>query len=254
MSFPVLCWQRLKRRRKRSTNLRRTLEQSGASVELVDTSLGSQGQIWDADAKLNRMDQVVKAVTAQILARCLQRKMLVAGLGGGTGGEIALRVMQELPMDAAKVLVTTLPFDPRNALAYTAITIIPTLVDIDGLNDFLRRVLDNSAAIIAGLAAQDQLERAPTPSIALTTLGATKAAGDQIISRLRQAGHEITSFHANGFGGAAFCRLTGENIFYGVIDMTVSEIVRMHVAGVHAPMANRFTCAGHLPRIILPGG
>jgi uncharacterized protein (UPF0261 family) len=56
----------------------------------------------------------------------------VVGLGGGTGGEIILRAMHALPFDFPKILITTLPFDPRAALADNAITLVPTLVDVAG--------------------------------------------------------------------------------------------------------------------------
>ena len=254
MSIPVLLLATLETKIEETEYLKQALMCCGLFVELIDISLGSMGKVWGAEQKLKRIDQVISTATKQISKRCEQEKIVVLGLGGGTGGEIILSIMQDLPMDMAKVLVTTMPFDPRKSVSDTAITLIPTLIDIEGLNDFLRHVLDDTAAIVAGLATWGQKHtQAPSTSIALSTLGVTKAAGDHIISRLNRAGYETTAFHANGFGGAAFRRLTQESLFLGVIDLTINEIVRLNVEGAHVSMDDRFTFAAHLPRIILPG-
>ena len=61
-------------------------------------------------------------------------------------------------------------------------------------------------------------------------------------------------FHANGYGGAAFARFARDGAFDAILDMTVHEITRTQIAGVHAPMPDRFKCGVHLPRVVLPGG
>ena len=38
-----------------------------------------------------------------------------------------------------------------------------------------------------------------------------------------------------------------------MIDLNLHELGRMRLAGVCVPMADRFTGAGHLPRVVLPG-
>jgi uncharacterized protein (UPF0261 family) len=62
-----------------------------------------------------------------------------------------------------------------------------------------------------------------------------------------------TIFHANGYGGAALVRFVREGEAAGVIDLNVHELGRMRLAGVSVPMPDRFTVAGGLPRIVLPG-
>ena len=178
----------------------------------------------------------------------------VVGLGGGTGGEIILRVMHALPFDFPKVLITTLPFDPRPALADNSIILVPTLVDIAGLNPTLRQVFAASAGMIAGLAQAPAPHIAAQKTVGLTALGATGGAAEALVAGFREIGEESTVFHANGYGGAAFARFAEAGAFKAIVDMTVHELNRWLFAGAYVDMPTRFTAAGDLPRVVLPGG
>lgn len=229
------------------------LAAQGMAVNVVDISLGSGGEVWDGARKLAAMERSAQAAIAQVGEIAGADAPVVLGIGGGTGSDMILRVMKALPAAVSKVLVTTLPFDPRAAVADESIVIVPSVVDIEGLNAALRDVFDRSAGIVAGLARLAPAP-APAPSVGLTTLGITGAAGVEITRLLRAVGHEVTAFHANGFGGAAFARQARAGAFSAAIDMTVHEITRMVVAGTCVEMPDRFSAAGHVPRVVLPGG
>ncbi|HCQ65952.1 MAG TPA: hypothetical protein DIU07_12730 [Rhodobacteraceae bacterium] len=226
------------------------LKGHGLDVVPVDLSLTSGGAVLPGEEKLLQMAAHVKAASATMAAAA---PAAVVAIGGGTGTEMACRAMRDLPMSLPKFVVTTLPFDPRAAVADNAVTLIPTLCDIQGMNATLRQVFARTAAMVAGTI------RAPTPaasdtkSVAVSLLGVTQQAGEEVLRLLRAAGQETAAFHANGFGGAAFARFAAEGALCGAIDLTVNEIVRMHVVGAHVDMPTRFTCAAALPRIVLPG-
>lgn len=224
----------------------------GLAVRVLDLSLGADDTVLDGAAKLARMVEVVENTAASL--RDDQADCLAAlGLGGGTGGEMVLRVMRRLPTCLPKLLLTTLPFDPRADLADTAVTLIPTLCDIEGMNPMLRARFQTTAAMVAGLArVQAQNEGVGRPNIAVTTLGVTCAASASVRQALLGAGYDSTIFHANGYGGAAFARFLREGRADGVIDLNVHELGRMRLAGDHVPMPDRFACA--VPRVVLPGG
>lgn len=228
------------------------LSRHGLSVEAVDVSLGSGGVIWTGAEKLARMAETARAAAAQIALRCTDCQVAL-GVGGGTGGEIVLAALKGLPAAYPKLLITTMAFDPRFALADTAITLIPTLCDIEGLNPSLRQVFENTAAMVAGLERAQAAPNNATSAIAMTTLGATGRASSEIVSLLNGTGHEATVFHANGYGGAAFARFVTEGRVTGVIDLNVHELGRLRLAGAHVPMPTRFSCANTLPRVVLPG-
>lgn len=251
---PVLLLATLETKSEEVGYLSDILDSCGVPVEIIDISLGSAGENWDGSRKLAQMQKVAREVSTCIIRDKIDKTNVVLGLGGGTGGEIILQILRELPFDFPKILITTLPFDPRVVVSDNSIVLVPTLADIEGLNSSLRLVLENTAHMLAGLAKSNKQIATTTKSIGLTTLGITQIASRNIISLLRKSGHETTSFHANGYGGAAFARFAKADAFYGVIDMTVHEITRIHVAGSHVGMPDRFTATGDLPRVIMPGG
>ena len=223
---------------------------------VIDLSLESGGAVLDGSGKIAAMELASDNGLKQVIDALDSGVNAVIGLGGGTGGEITLRLMKALPITFPKVLITTLPFDPRSAVADTSIILIPTLVDICGLNATLRDVLETAATMIGGLCSvrrsvgADSYQR----SIAVTALGATEGAIAPLLAGLRDRGHESTVFHANGYGGAAFARFAASNAFHAIIDLTPHELTRLHIAGAHVSMPERFNVAPDLPRIVLPGG
>ena len=228
------------------------LGRRGFAVELVDVSLGAGGQVLSSPEKLARMTERAEAAARHVAAQCSSCEVAM-GLGGGTGGEIVLGALRALPAAYPKVLITTLAFDPRAALADSAITLVPTLCDIEGLNPMLRQTFENAAVMVEGLSKSTNLPQEARPNIAVTTLGATGPAGAAIAKGLDARGMDATVFHANGYGGAAFSRFVQEGGAAGVLDLNVHELGRLRLAGAHVPMPNRWRAADALPRVVLPG-
>lgn len=239
-------------KRQELTYFSTALRSHGLKVELLDVSLESNGAVWSGAEKLAQMAARAEVASAHIANNCQDCKVAV-GVGGGTGGEIVLAAMKGLPSTYPKILITTLAFDPRPALADSSITIIPTLCDIEGMNRQLKQVFQNAAAAIKGLTYANTVESSGRKSVALTTLGATGPAGSQMSAALVELGYEATVFHANGYGGAAFTRFVEEGHAQGVIDLNIHELGRLRLAGAHVPMPTRFTAARALPRVALPG-
>ncbi len=235
--------------------LRSELERLGVPVKLVDISLQTGSSTLGGTDKNRRMTEVAARVGQMLAGKRADEIGVVVGIGGGTGGEIVLRIFDALPALHPKVLITPLPFDPRPALADKMFIIVPTLVDILGLNDLLRQVLVSAAATISGICEQPVSgPRSAKPMIGLTALGATGEAATALQAGLRDLGEECAVFHANGFGGAGLARCAEEGAFKAVIDLTCHELNRLVLAGDHVPMKNRFTAAADLPQIVLPGG
>jgi len=228
------------------------LERHGLTVHSVDVSLGASGTPLSGAQKLERMAARATDAAADIARDCTDCSAAI-GVGGGTGMEIVLAAMKGLPATFPKLLITTMAFDPRDALADTAITLVPTLCDIEGLNAPLRQVFENAAAMLAALTHVATVPPADRPVVAVTTLGATGRAGSEVARALGAAAFETTVFHANGYGGAAFTRFVTEGRAEAIIDLNVHELGRMRLAGAHVPMQARFTCGAGLPRVVLPG-
>lgn len=235
------------------------LAELGVQAQVIDISLDSHGEVWDGARKLAAMEEAattaIETIHAMLDAGAIHA---LIGIGGGTGGEIILRILRKMPFAFPKMLITTLPFDPRFALADNSIVLVPTLADICGLNAGLRQIFRNAAAMVAGLCAAPVFEDhlSDNPSVGITALGATGGAATHLVRHMRELGHEATVFHSNGFGGAAFARFASHGALKAAIDMTCHELTRTLFAGVHMEMANRFTAAAQagLPQVVLPGG
>ena len=172
------------------------LTQSGISARVIDISLNSNGAVLKGADKLAAMDLAAAQVLDEVLAGVQSDAEVVLGLGGGTGGEIVLNVLKALPVTFPKVLVTTLPFDPRIAVADNSIVLVPTLADLSGLNAILRDVLENAALICAGLcqkARKGELTDVK-PSVGITALWTTEGAIAPLVQALSEAGRETRCF------------------------------------------------------------
>lgn len=223
------------------------LEDLDLEVVPVDLSLGASGEILPGESKIHRMEQV-----GQKASLTLEKGGFSAAiaLGGGTGSEIALNAMRSLTIP--KFLITTLPFDPRHALADNGTVLIPTLCDVQGMNSTLRQIFERSARMVkASIKPTQSYEQ--VLSVGISLLGVTQKACDEILPRLTACGIEPFAFHANGFGGAAFTRFAKEGMLHGVIDLTLNDIVRQLVGGPHVEMPDRYSGMSHLPRVVLPG-
>lgn len=232
------------------------LKALGVPVEQCDISLHAAGKQWTPKAKIAGMKEATDRAIVELSAKPQMGRRMVVAIGGGTGGQIAVNVLRSLPLQMPKVLVTTLPFDPRYVIADSSIVLVPTIADLCGLNATTRAALDQAAAITGGLY-HATLPTGPAslkPSIGVTSLGVTGRGTDALCARLRADGEEVTVFHANGFGGAAFTRWAMAGAFKSVIDYTPHELTRNYIAGLHAEMPGRFTAMGHVPRVLLPGG
>ncbi len=228
---------------------------AGVTAEVIDISLYTGGKILDGKAKCTAMSLAADQALDRVVAGIRDSAEVVVGIGGGTGGEIVLQVMRSLPITFPKVLCTTLPFDPRFAVADNSIILVPTLADIAGLNGMLREALENTALLTAGLcnkARKGELVDIE-PSVGITGLGATDMAVRKLVNTFSAEGRESTVFHSNGFGGAAFARFANRGAFNAIVDLTPHELTRIHLAGVHVDMPDRFSAGSELPRIVVPG-
>lgn len=235
--------------------LRKCLSDHGVTSEIIDISLDTEGAVLDGQGKMQAMEDAVAHAIGAMDAKMDDTVHGVLGIGGGTGGEIILRALRALPITFPKLLITTLPFDPRIAVADNSIVLVPTLADLSGLNATLREVLENAAAMTAGLATTRRKAGAcvQETSVGITALGATEGAIAPLVGHIRSQGQEATVFHANGYGGAAYARFIRRGAFHTLIDLTPHELTRMMLAGAHVPMPDRFSAGADLPRIVLPG-
>src|SRR4029450_2402905 len=101
-------------------------------------------------------------------------------LGGGGGTAIAATAMRTLPVGFPKLLVSTLASGNIGSyVGTTDITVMPSVVDVAGLNRISRTIFNNAAGAICGMVTGEQPSAAnEKPLIAATMFGNSTRAVD----------------------------------------------------------------------------
>jgi uncharacterized protein (UPF0261 family) len=179
----------------------------------------------------------------------------VVGIGGGKGAGLFHQATKGLPYGFPKVLVSSGRPALLAEIATTSDTILmPTLVDLFGINRFSRAVLENAANMASGLTwSAQETERSKT--IAVTAFGVTTPAVTEVKRILDAAGYMVIVFPANGAGGRTMEALVTKGIFDGVIDLTTTEIADLLFGGTASAGPDRLLAAGAqgIPHLIAPG-
>jgi uncharacterized protein (UPF0261 family) len=185
----------------------------------------------------------------------------ILGIGGGQGTDICATAMRSVGRGVPKVLVSTVASGKATFGTYvgtTDITMMHSIVDIQGLNFLMRRVLANAVGAICGMVdGLDEADMKPkgTP-VALSMLGTTTPGALRAKGILEKKGFEVLAFHQNGTGGIAMEDMIREGHFKGVLDLNLHEIGDRFVGGLHSHARDdRLVAAGELglPQVVAPG-
>jgi uncharacterized protein (UPF0261 family) len=228
---------------------------AGADLSREDVA-GAAGSSVDALASLPRAEamELVAQGAAALAARLVAEGSVHAavGIGGGTGTWLATEIFAALPHGFPKLVVSTL----TGRDASRDITVMPSVVDIAGVNRLLAPVLANAAAAVCGMAEGVDVDEPPArPTIALTMFGVTTEGATHVRRFLTDAGCEVVVFHANGAGGRTMERLVREGAFKAVVDWTTSEVTDELTGGICTAGPDRLEAAGEtgIPQVVVPG-
>ena len=181
----------------------------------------------------------------------------VVSLGGSAGTAIATAAMRALPYGFPKLMVSTLAAgDTRPYVGTRDICMMPSVLDISGLNRVSRRILSNAAGAICGMVAVEQATvSGQKPSIGATMFGVTTPCVTAARRILEARGYEVLVFHATGTGGRAMEQLIEDGAFVGVLDLTTTELADELVGGVMSAGPHRLEAAGRkgIPQLVCPG-
>lgn len=180
----------------------------------------------------------------------------IISLGGGGGTSIATAGMRALPIGFPKVMVSTLA--SGNTAQYVGvkdIVMIPSIVDIAGLNRISRQILSRAAGAICGMVEADPPAAGDRPVIAATMFGNTTACVEHARKSLESAGYEVLVFHATGTGGRTMESLVESGLVAGVLDITTTEWADELVGGILGAGPTRLEAAARqgVPAIVAPG-
>jgi uncharacterized protein (UPF0261 family) len=191
----------------------------------------------------------------------------VLALGGSGGTSIATRAMRALPLGVPKVMVSSMAAGDVSPYVGSAdITMMYSVVDIAGVNSVSAPILANAADAVAGMAkgfaaaGRAPLSTGPgadggRPLVAASMAGVTTPGVDAARERLTGLGYEVLVFHASGTGGRTLETLSGQGLFAGVLDLTLSELADDLCGGILTAGPDRLQAAGRrgIPQVVAPG-
>ncbi|MFS0724242.1 Tm-1-like ATP-binding domain-containing protein [Paenibacillus sp. 1P07SE] len=181
----------------------------------------------------------------------------ILGMGGTGGTSVISAVMRKLPVGFPKVLVSTAASGDTKPIAGTRdIVMIPSVVDVAGLNSVSKLIYRQAAAAVGGMMEQPlSRQQEEKPIIAITMFGNTTAAVERCKQQLEAKGYECLVFHCTGVGGETMEGLVEDGRIAAVLDMTTTEWADQLCGGVFAAGDARLEAPGRrgIPHVVVPG-
>ena len=221
------------------------IRERGHNVALIDVGTGGEPQITpdysryevadatgvDLQSLIKRHDRGACVVAMSEAAPIFLAQLVEAGtingvvsLGGGGGTAIGTAAMRALPIGFPKLMVSTLA--SGNTAHYVGtkdIVMMPSIVDVSGLNRISRTIFTRAAGAICGMVEAKIDEEGGKPLIVASMFGNTTTCVNEAKAILEEAGYEVLVFHATGSGGQAMESLIESGMVSGVLDVTTTE-------------------------------
>lgn len=184
----------------------------------------------------------------------------ILSLGGSGGTSLATAAMRALPIGVPKLMVSTMASgDVERYVGTSDIIMMPSIVDVAGLNKISKMIFKNAVLAMAGMVScGDKLKNDTTeqkPLIAATMFGVTTPCIEQAKAYLEEKGYEVMVFHATGTGGKTMESLIDAGFFAGVLDLTTTEYCDEVVGGILAAGPDRCAAAirQKVPQVVSVG-
>ncbi|HEX8313320.1 MAG TPA: Tm-1-like ATP-binding domain-containing protein [Chthoniobacteraceae bacterium] len=227
------------------------------AAEMAGLDLAAVLALNDRGAAVAGMAEVAPVVLMKLLEE--RRIDGVISLGGGGGTAIATAGMRALPIGFPKLMVSTLA--SGNTAQYVGvkdIVMMPSIVDVAGLNRLSRQILALAAGAICGMVETPPPSveaAADRPIIAASMFGNTTECVEKARAVLETAGFEVLVFHATGTGGRTMESLIESGLVAGVLDVTTTEWADELVGGVLGAGPTRLEAAARkgIPAVVAPG-
>ncbi|MBA4417693.1 MAG: UPF0261 family protein [Syntrophus sp. (in: bacteria)] len=183
----------------------------------------------------------------------------IVGIGGSTGSLMATDVMRALPFGVPKLMISSTAALPGMSTKYIDtgdIALMHSVVEISGLSDILKNVIDRSAYAICAMAdvpslrAQDREKKGR--AIAITMLGPCEKCATAVRMSLEAQGYQVIGFSAAGIGDRAMESMIAQGLFAGVIDLAPGAVIEHLVGGMRDAGPDRMEAAGRIgiPQVI----
>jgi uncharacterized protein (UPF0261 family) len=231
-----------------------------ADVSAETIAEAGGGKLADlAAAKDRGVAMKVMTAGAAVVAKKLYAEGKFDGImsiGGSGGAAMCTSAMRELPVGVPKLMVTTVASgDTAPYVGAVDITMMPSIVDVSGLNRISRTIFTNAAGAIAGMVTGEvEKSKDEKPLIAASMFGNTTKAVDHARKIMEDAGYEVLVFHATGTGGKTMEKLIETGFIAGVLDITTTEWADEVCGGVLTAGPTRLEAAAKagVPTVVTP--
>lgn len=180
----------------------------------------------------------------------------IISLGGGGGTALGTSAMRALPVGFPKLMVSTLA--SGNTAHYVGtkdITMMPSIVDVAGLNSISKTIFTRAAGAICGMVEANVSTEDSKPLIVASMFGNTTECVDIAAKVLENAGYEVLIFHATGVGGKTMESLIESGMVAGVLDVTTTEWADELLGATLTAGATRMDAMtkANVPAVVSPG-
>lgn len=180
----------------------------------------------------------------------------IVSLGGGGGTALATAAMRALPVGFPKLMVSTLASgNTAHYLGTVDIVMMPSIVDVAGLNRISRMIFTRAAGAICGMVESLSEEKSNQPLIVASMFGNTTDCVNTAKAVLEEHGYEVLVFHATGTGGRTMESLIESGMVSGILDLTTTEWADELVGATLSAGPTRLDAMtkARVPAVIAPG-
>lgn len=178
---------------------------------------------------------------------------------GGTGGtSLASAAFRRLALGVPKLIVSTAASgDTHHYIGESDLILVPSIVDVSGLNRISTKIMGNAAAAMAGMvgAPPPATEPDARPLVGASMFGVTTPCVTRARERLEELGYEVLVFHMTGSGGRTLESLVAGGMLAGVFDVTTTELADNLVGGIFDAGPDRLGAAARsgVPAVVSVG-
>ncbi|MGD0236387.1 MAG: Tm-1-like ATP-binding domain-containing protein [Syntrophorhabdales bacterium] len=232
------------------------VEQHGCKVILMDVSLGAYKEspadyscidvakeagvtfdfIRNTKGTSEPMDHMIKGATKITQALYAKGSIdCIAGLGGASNTTFLSWVMRRLPFGFPKMILSSsaaMPMYAGRYYGYKDITIFHSCVDLNGMNPFVRDVLQRFAAMVAGVSNRGTVEQLTDGrQIAMAEFQFCEACARRVANVLEREELQVIPFHAQGIGERVMEEMIVDGLFRGLVDLSPAGLSEAILGG-----------------------
>lgn len=233
------------------------IEPDVSSAEVAQAGGSSLEELRNKQDKSFAMKVMTKGI-AVIMDRLFKQRKIDGGfsMGGSNGTIIGTSGLRALPLGVPKVMVSTVASgDTQPYVGISDLVMIPSILDISGVNRVSAQVYANAVGTIIGMVETEVPQIQNKPLITASMFGNTTKLVNLCADQLSKRNYEVLIFHAVGTGGRMMESLIHQGYISAVLDLTPTELVDEYIGGVLTAGPDRMEAATkwYIPQVIAPG-